>query len=155
MNETTTSPQLSRGLVLRVSEDSCEIRADGHHRTVGFARMFPTPRTERVAPGNLVAVATTDDGHEVVVWRWYDAVVLEDGEDGVRLWEPFHGEVVARPRPAYDSPPPGTRAYLSAGLPGGEWWVAGRVAPDASEAAVELDDVVALYTAHDLWRALT
>ena len=43
----------------------------------------------------------------------------------IRLWEPSHGEVLARPRPGHQSPQPGTRAYLSAGLPGAGWWVAG------------------------------
>ena len=116
--------------------------------------MFPTPRVERVAPGNLVAVAPTADGTEVVVWRWYDAVVLGERDGEVLLWEPFHGEVAARPRPAYDAPPVGTRAWLSAGLPGAEWWVGGRVTTDPT-AAVELDEVARLYTEHDLWGSLT
>jgi len=49
--------------------------------TVAYARAFPTPRTERVAPGHLLAAATTADVCDVVVWRWFDAVVLE-GVDG-------------------------------------------------------------------------
>jgi hypothetical protein len=100
---------------------------------------------ERVSPGHLVAIATAPDGTDVVVWRWYDAVVLNVAEDGsVRLWEPAHGEVVARPRPSYQKQHPGSRAYASVGLPGAEWWVVG-------SADVELDAVAALYTEHNLW----
>jgi hypothetical protein len=62
----------------------------------------------------------------VRVWRWYDAVVLGEQRDSLRLWEPAHGEVVARRRRVRQPHEPGTRAYLSAGLPGAEWWVAGR-----------------------------
>ncbi len=34
---------------------------------------------------------------------------------------------------------PGTRAYLSAGLPGADWWVAGHATTAADQADVELD----------------
>jgi hypothetical protein len=90
----------------------------------------------------------------VVVWRWYDAVVL-DGEaaDSVRLWEPAHGEVVAQRRRPQQRYEPGTRAYLSAGLPGAEWWVAGSVTARAEEAEVELNEVMRLYTENALWTA--
>ena len=87
----------------------------------------------------------------VVIWRWYDAVVLGSDAGCVRLWEPAHGEVAAqrrRPQQHYD---PGTRAYLSAGLPGAEWWVAGRAVDQAEDAEVELDEVERLYTEHDMW----
>ena len=87
--------------------------------------MFPSPRVERVSPGHLVAIATGPDGTGVVVWRWYDAVVLGTEDDGsARLWEPAHGEVIAQPRASYGTQDPGSRAYASAGLPGAEWWVA-------------------------------
>ena len=58
-----------------------------------------------------VAAATAPDGSEVVVWRWYDAVVLGEEAGLIRLWEPAHGEVVARRRRAQQQrprPPPGT-----------------------------------------------
>jgi hypothetical protein len=42
---------------------------------------------------------------------------------------PFLLDTAARRR--YD---PGTRAYLSAGLPGAEWWVAGRAVDQADDA---------------------
>lgn len=86
-----------------------------------------------------------------MVWRWYDAVVLGSEAAPVRLWEPAHGEVTAqrrRPQQHYD---PGTRAYLSAGLPGAEWWVAGPAVARAEEADVELNEVERLYTEHSMW----
>ena len=125
--------------------------AKGRQARVSYAPQFPTPRTERVSPGHLVAVAEVPGGSGAVVWRWYDAVVLGDEEGRVRLWEPAHGEVVAscrRPQQRYDA---GTRAYLSAGLPGADWWVAGRAVDRAEEADVELDEVQRLYTEHGLW----
>ena len=149
--ERFVSARLRRGIVLRVREDACEILTAGRLRSVRYAPRFPSPRTERVSPGHLVAVATAPNGNDAIVWRWYDAVVL--GEQGklIRLWEPAHGEVLAQPRPAYLSPRPGTRAYLSAGLPGAEWWAAGPAAATAEDADVELDEVERLYTEHDLW----
>jgi hypothetical protein len=142
--------------VLRVvDEDTCEVWRRDEIMKIGFAPMFPTPRAERVSPGHLVAVATGPGGEDVVVWRWYDAVVLGAGDAGsVRLWEPAHGEVVARPRPSYQPQEPGTRAYASAGLPGADWWLAGGAqgAPDAAE--VELDEVLALYTDNGLWASV-
>jgi hypothetical protein len=148
------STRLRCGIVVRVREDTCEVVRDRQVCSVRFATLFPSPRTERVSPGHLVAIATAPDGAGVVVWRWYDAVVLGAEASLIRLWEPAHGEVLARPRPAYQSRKPGTRAYLSAGLPGADWWVAGGVAASAEEAHVELDEVEQLYTARDLWDTL-
>ena len=74
------------------------------------------------------------------------------GDTGsVRLWEPAHGEVAARRRRPGQHYSPGTRAYLSAGLPGAEWWVAGRAVDRAEDAAVELDEVERLYREHGMW----
>lgn len=142
------------GIVLRVQEATCEIVGEGQLWSVGYAKQFPSPRTERVSPGHLVAVAAAPDGSELVVWRWYDAVVLGEETGLVRLWEPAHGEVVAQSRRAQQHRPPGTRAYLSAGLPGAEWWVAGAVAATAEDAAVELDEVKRFYDERDLWNGL-
>ena len=91
------------------------------------------------------------DGVETVLWRWYDAVVLgyEDGQ--IRLWEPARGELLAQPRARFCDVGPGSRAYLSAGLPGAHWWVAGPAVAAAEDAVVELDEVEQLYTEHDLW----
>jgi hypothetical protein len=143
--------RLRCGVVLRVQEDACQIIGPDRHRSVRYATGFPSPRMERVSPGHLVALATAPDGTEVVVWRWYDAVVLGEESGQVRLWEPAHAEVVARARRPHAPRPPGTRAYLSAGLPGADWWVAGRATARAEDADVELDEVERFCTEHDLW----
>lgn len=72
---------------------------------------------------------------------WYDAVVLGEEAGLARLWEPAHGEVVAHPRHAGLHRQPGTRAYLSGGLPSADWWVAGAAVAVAEKADVELDEV--------------
>jgi hypothetical protein len=100
-------------------------------------------------------MATRPSGADVVVWRWYDAVVLGTEDDGsVRLWEPAHGEVIAQARSSYEKQDPGSRAYASAGLPGAAWWVAARAGGAPQSANVELDLVDALYTENDLWSAV-
>lgn len=147
-------PALRCGVVLRVTEQACEVRSELGVEEVGFASRFPSPRVERVSPGNLVAVATTPTGAGVVIWRWYDAVVLDPDGELVRLWEPFHGEVSARRRTSHDSLAPGARAYASAGLPGADWWVCGQVTRDPVDAAVDLHEVAALYTDRGLWTSL-
>ena len=147
--------RLRTARVTRVEEHACEVWSHGEARSVGFAPMFPSPRVERVSPGHLVAIATGPDGTDVVVWRWYDTVVLGTEEDGsVRLWEPAHGEVIARPRASYEKQDPGSRAYASAGLPGAAWWVSGHACGAPQSAGVELDDVDALYTENNLWSAV-
>lgn len=141
--------------VIRVDEHACEVWSHGDFSQARFAPMFPSPRTERVSPGHLVAIATGPDGTDVVVWRWYDAVVLGTDEDGpVRLWEPAHGEVIARARGSYQEQEPGSRAYASAGLPGAEWWIAASACTALESVDVELDDVNALYSENDLWPAV-
>jgi len=86
--------RLRTARVIRVDERACEVWSHGGASSTGFAPMFPSPRTERVSPGHPVAIATGPDGTAVVVWRWYDAVVLgEEGNGTVRLWEPAHGAV--------------------------------------------------------------
>jgi hypothetical protein len=153
-NQVLVPARLRCGIVVRVREDTCEMVRDRQLCSVRYATAFPSPRTGRVSPGHLVAIATAPDGTEAVVWRWYDAVVLGAEASLIRLWEPSHGEVLARPRPAYQSAQPGTRAYLSAGLPGADWWVAGGAAASAADADVELDEVEQLYTEHDLWNTV-
>jgi hypothetical protein len=140
--------------VVRVREDACEVWSREGVRSIAFAPTFPSPRAERVSPGHLVAFAGQRDGRDFVVWRWYDAVVLGDESDGtVRLWEPGHGEVIARPRESYRALAPGSRAYASAGLPGAAWWVAGAASGDPTAAEVDLQDVEDFYTDNDLWSA--
>jgi hypothetical protein len=145
------APELHCGIVLHSEEDVCELLAEGQVTSVPYAPQFPAPRRERVLPGHLVAVAAVPGGPAAVVWRWYDAVVLGDEAEGIRLWEPAHGEVIAQPRRPQQRYAPGTRAYLSAGLPGAEWWVAGRTADKAEDADVELNEVDRLYTTHKMW----
>jgi hypothetical protein len=137
--------------VLRAEEDACQVLTGGRVASVRYASQFPAPRRERISPGHLVAVAEMPGGAAAVVWRWYDAVVLGDEAGAVRLWEPAHGEVVAQRRRPQQRYAPGTRAYLSAGLPGAEWWVAGRAADRAEDAEVELNEVERLYTEQNMW----
>jgi hypothetical protein len=120
---------------------------------VRYASQFPAPRRERVQPGHLVAIAEAASGAAVVVWRWYDAVVLGNGAGAVQLWEPAHGEVTAERRRPQQQYGLGTRAYLSAGLPGATWWVAGEAVDQAEHADVELDEVKRLYTGHGMWNS--
>jgi hypothetical protein len=138
-------------VVLKVQEDACRVLRAEQVTSVPFAPAFPAPRTERVSPGHLVAVATSSSGAEAVVWRWYDAVVLGEDSGVVRLWEPGHGEVLAQVRQAGQHYQPGTRAYLSAGLPGADWWVGGATVARAEDADVELDEVDRFCTEHGLW----
>jgi hypothetical protein len=145
-------PRLRCGIVLRSEEDACQVLAGGTIVSVRYASQFPAPRRERVLPGHLVAIAETP-ATAVVVWRWYDAVVLGSDAGSVQLWEPAHGEVAAQRRRTQQQYGPGTRAYLSAGLPGAEWWVAGKAVDQAEDADVELDEVERLYTEHHMWNS--
>jgi hypothetical protein len=146
------SKELRVATVIRANEDGCEVFGKEGLAVVKYSAPFK-PRAERLTPGQLVAIARTQDGSEVVVWRWFDAVVLGGSEAQIRLWEPAHGEVLAEPRDPQRRYPLGSRAYLSAGLPGADWWVAGPVHA-GGEAEVELDEVHEFYTDHDLWGAL-
>ena len=87
----------------------------------------------------------------MVVFRWYDAVVLDAAGGQVQMWEPAHGQVLATPRRPGHRHQRGTRAYLSGGLAGAQWWLAGPVTATAEEADVELDEVERFCTEHDLW----
>jgi len=154
-SEEAREPQLRLAIVLSTSEDACTVFAQDEQAVVRYAVPFPGPRTERVAPGNLVAIAAAPDGSEVVVWRWYDAVILGEADGQIRLWEPAHGEVLAQARDPRRAHRPGSRAYLSAGLAGADWWVAGATVARAETAVVELDEVRRFLTRHDLWDRLT
>jgi len=112
-------------------------------------------RVDTATPGHLVALAPAADDTPLIVFRWYDAVVLAAADDQVRMWEPAHGEVLATPRRSRQRRQPGTRAYLSAGLPGADWWVAGHAATAAEQADVELGEVERFCTEHDLWGQLS
>jgi hypothetical protein len=155
MNRDAPGGRLRKAIVLSATEDACTVFTAGQRAVVGYAGPFPRPRAGRVAPGHLVAVATAANGSDVVVWRWFDAVVLEGAGRSVSLWEPAHGLVLAEPRDPQRTYRPGTRAYLSAGLPGAEWWVAGPVADRAENADVDLDEVEEFFTGLGLWASLT
>ena len=147
--------ELTSAVVLATSEQACDVASPtGESESVRYADVFPSPRIERVSPGHLVAVATAEDGVRRVVWRWFDAVVLGPEGGLVRLWEPAHGEVLARPRGTTSSWRPGGRAYASAGLPGADWWVAGPATAQPGDAGVELDEVARFYADRDLWRSV-
>ncbi len=109
---------------------------------------YPAPRAGLTRTPGCPGPAADDT--PVVVFRWYDAVVLEAADDQVRMWEPAHGEILATPRRSRQGRQPGTRAYLSAGLPGADWWVAGPAATTAEQADVELGEVERFCTEHDL-----
>jgi hypothetical protein len=147
--------RLRKAIVLSAAEDACTVFTAGRRVVAPYAHLFPEPRAERVAPGHLVAVATAANGSGVVVWRWFDAVVLEAAGRSVSLWEPVHGLVLAEPRDPQRTYRPGTRAYLSAGLPGAQWWVAGPVVERAENADVDLDEVEQFFTELGLWASLT
>jgi hypothetical protein len=158
----TSSPQRQRAarrlqaaIVLSAAEDECTVFADDGPRVVSYALPFPRPRAGRVAPGNLVAIVAEPGGSEVILWRWFDAVIVDQAELVITLWEPYHGIVVAQPRDPQCGHRPGGRAYLSAGLPGAEWWVAGPAVDRAESADVELDEVRDFFTRHGLWDRLT
>jgi hypothetical protein len=68
-NKARRAPRLSRGVVLRVDESTCEITTGDDPLTVRYAAQFPSPRTECVSPGHLVAVADALDGSAAVIWR--------------------------------------------------------------------------------------
>ena len=146
--------RLRTARVIRVDEHACEVWSHGEVNPVTFAATFPSPRIQRVSPGHLVAIASGPSGDDVVVWRWYDAVVLGTEDNGsARLWEPAHGEFIAKARATYETQDPGTRAYASAGLPGAEWWVADSADGAPHSVDVELNEVAAVYTESDLWSA--
>jgi hypothetical protein len=151
VTDSAVTPRLRCGIVLGSGEDACRVLTGGAIVATGYAAQFPAPRRERVLPGHLVALAEGPGGAAVVVWRWYDAVVLGSDDGSVQLWEPAHGDVAARrrrPERRYD---PGARAYLSGGLPGAEWWVAGQAVARPEDAEVELDEVARLYTERGMW----
>ena len=66
-NQDLVPARLRCGIVVRVREDACEIVRDRQICSVRYATPFPSPRTERVSPGHLVAIATAPDGTEAVL----------------------------------------------------------------------------------------
>ena len=152
MDAAQQPPALRLGVVLRPEADRCLVGLVTGPAVVTYGAPFRR-RAETLTPGHLLAVTDGVDGPSLVLWRWYDAVVLEQSEDGVRIWEPAHGEVLAQARRPGQRWPMGTRAYASAGLPGADWWVEGPVTA-VERAEVALDEVDAFYAGHDLWGRL-
>jgi hypothetical protein len=146
-------PELVTALVLEADEESCTVFRAGAESVVRYARPFPGPRADRVLPGHLVALFTAARDPSVV-WRWFDAVVLRASSEGVQLWEPLHGTITARPRNSDLVLHPGGRAYVSAGLPGADWWLAGPAVSSPEQAAVEVAEVRRFYIHHGLWGEL-
>ncbi len=154
MNRTPPAVPLRAAIVVSAGEDACQAFGQGRLARVPYSLPFK-PRAGGLAPGHLVAIAAIAAGAEVVVWRWFDAVVLGEDAGQVRLWEPAHGEVIAQSRHPHQRHRTGARAYLSAGLPGADWWVSGAAVVPAEDAEVELDEVERFYTRHGLWDGLT
>jgi hypothetical protein len=146
-------PQLVAAVVLKADEERCTVFRAGARSVVRYAAPFPRPRADRVSPGHLVALFAAA-GKSSVVWRWFDAVVLGASVEGVQLWEPLHGEITARPRDPDVVLPPGSRAYVSAGLPGADWWLAGPVGRSPETASVDVAEVRRFFVHHDLWNEL-
>lgn len=147
------TPRLRLAIVLDTTEDVCTVFGDGRRLVVPYAARFPRPRVERVRPGHLVAVAVAGDGDGpgVVLWRWFDAVVVESSAESVTVWEPAHGTVFATPRSSERRYRPGGRAYLSAGLTGAPWWLVGPAVDRAEDADVDLAEVEDFFTALGWW----
>src|SRR5258708_19377388 len=99
MDQSLTPAPLRCGIVLHVQEDACQVLRAGQLSSVRYAKPFPSPRTERVSPGHLVAVAAAADGAEAVVWRGDDAGRLRPGRGLVRLCEPLHTHFLSPPPP--------------------------------------------------------
>ena len=141
-----------RAVVLRPGEHESEVCFGGETAFVKYGLPF-SPRAKSLTPGHLVAVTAMPDADPLILWRWYDAVVLKQSAEQVRLWEPAHGEVLAQSRNPQYRYPAGTRAYASSGLPGADWWVEGPVVA-VQEADVAMDQVYDFYADHDLWSRL-
>src|SRR5260370_4238444 len=93
MDQSLTPAPLRCGIVLHVQEDACQVLRAGQLSSVRYAKPFPSPRTERVSPGHLVAVAAAADGAEAAVLRWYHALLRGDETGLVPLLEPAPDEV--------------------------------------------------------------
>lgn len=144
------SESLTSGVVLLPGPDDCEVLHAGRVLRAGYGRAF-VPRASSLSPGHLVALQPRQDG-TLVLWRWFDAVVIDVEGEQARVWEPLHGEVVARLRQPGTLPPVGGRAWVSAGLPGAEWWLESATGTPPT-AEVELGDVACFYDKHGLWES--
>src|SRR3954451_24076504 len=80
------SRQATVAVVLRPAEDQCEVLSANGTALVAYAAPFRS-RAASLTPGHLVAVTSGSEAAPVIIWRWFDAVVLEQSAEGVRLWE--------------------------------------------------------------------
>lgn len=151
--EEAREPQLRLAIVLSTSEDACT-SSRRMSRPWCLRRALPKAPYRAVAPGNLVAIAATPDGSEVVVWRGTAPSSWERPMGRSGSGSRSHGEVLAQARDPRRAHRPGSPAYLSAGL-AGDWWVAGPTVARAEAAALELDEVQRFFIRHDLWDRLT
>ena len=147
-----TNPWIHCGIVLRTDEDACQVVTEGAVTSVRYAPRFPVPRRERVLPGHLVAIAERD-GTAVVVWRWYNAVVLDSDPE---LRPPLGASARRSHRQA--TLPAGAIRSRDSRLPVGgparrRLVVAGQAVDRPEHAGVELGEVDRLYTEHDLWNS--
>ena len=149
------APQLHVAIVLSAAEDECTVYAGDATRVVSYAEPFPRPREGRVAPGNLVAIAGVA-GAELIVWRWFDAVVVDQAGQVVTLWEPNHGDGRgSAERSAVTSTDPVAAPMRRPACPartGG--WPAPR-STVRRRPAVDLHEVSDFFTSHGLWDRLT
>ena len=115
MDQSRHQPLAARvAVVLRPGADRCEVSFGAETEFVAYGIPF-SARANTLTPGHLVAVTTSLDANSLVIWRWYDAVVLEQSAEEVLLWEPNHGEGLASPRNPEDRYPAGTRACVNRG----------------------------------------
>ena len=104
MDEPTQQwPAALTAVVLRPTEQRCQVGFGVETAFVEYGTPFG-PRAKTLTPGHLVALTGRPGATSLVIWRWYDAVVLEQSARQVRLWEPSHGEVLARSRSRSRSP---------------------------------------------------
>jgi hypothetical protein len=80
----TVPGSLRLAVVVSADEEACTIVEHNQRTTVPYAPFSPD-RAPGGGPGHLVALAATPSGGEVVVWRWFDAAVVEEVGGRVRL----------------------------------------------------------------------
>jgi hypothetical protein len=79
MDESKPQSQAARAaVVLRPKEQHCEVSFGVETAVVGYGIPF-SPRARTLTPGHRVAVTDGPDAALLIIWRWYDAVVLEQG----------------------------------------------------------------------------
>ena len=72
----TGSRRTRTAVMLRPGDDQCEVLPASGTALVEYAAPF-RPRAKSLTFGHLVAVTTTPDGSAFIIWRWFDAVVVQ------------------------------------------------------------------------------